>query len=106
MRILLDECVDWRLSRAIVEHDVKTVRQMGWTGVKNGDLLDLALQHFVAFVTVDQGLTYQQNLRSLRIAVIVLRGKTSRLLDLLELVPALSSAVETAKPGTVVVVGR
>jgi hypothetical protein len=32
MRVLLDECVDWRLSRDIVGHEVKTVRQLGWTG--------------------------------------------------------------------------
>ena len=27
MRILLDECVDWRLSRDVIGHDVKTARQ-------------------------------------------------------------------------------
>ena len=43
MRVLLDECVDWRLIRDIVGHDVKTARQMGWTTVKNGELLTLAV---------------------------------------------------------------
>ena len=104
MRVLLDECVDWRLSRAIVGHDVKTARQMGWTAVKNGELLGLAIGHFDVFVTVDQGLFYQQNVRTLGNAVIVLHGKTSRLADLLSLVPALIAAIDTAKPGTVTVV--
>ena len=48
MKVLLDECVDWRLARAIVGHDVKTARQMGWTTLKNGELLLLASQHFDA----------------------------------------------------------
>ena len=30
MRILLDECVDWRLLRDLVAQEVKTARQMGW----------------------------------------------------------------------------
>jgi hypothetical protein len=46
VRILLDECVDWRLSRSIAGHTVKTARQMGWTAVKNGELLSLASAQF------------------------------------------------------------
>ena len=42
MRILIDECVDWRLLRDLPNHDVKTVRQMGWTETINGALLRLA----------------------------------------------------------------
>ena len=46
MRVLLDECVDWRLGRELASHDVKTTRQMGWTALKNGELLALAATHF------------------------------------------------------------
>ena len=55
-RIFLDECIDWRLSRDITGHDVKTARQMGWTAIKNGELLALASEQFDAFVTVDRNL--------------------------------------------------
>jgi uncharacterized protein (DUF433 family) len=41
VRVLLDECIDWRLSRDIVGHDVKTLRQMGWTSTGDGTLLAL-----------------------------------------------------------------
>jgi hypothetical protein len=41
VRTLLDECIDWRLSRSIVGHDVKTAHQMSWASVKNGELLTL-----------------------------------------------------------------
>ena len=44
MKLLLDECVDWRLARDIVGHEVKTARQMGWTSIQNGELLSLAIQ--------------------------------------------------------------
>jgi hypothetical protein len=40
--VLLDECVDWRLGRELASHEVKTARQMGWTTLKNGELLGLA----------------------------------------------------------------
>lgn len=43
MRVLLDECVDWRLLRDLTGHDVKTARQMGWSELKNGHLLRLRL---------------------------------------------------------------
>ena len=46
MRVLLDECVDWRLARELAPHEVKTARQMGWTALKNGELLALAATHF------------------------------------------------------------
>ena len=62
MKILLDECVDWRLSRDLQGHEVKTARQMGWATVKNGELLVLASETFDVFVTVDRKLPSQQNL--------------------------------------------
>lgn len=42
MRVLLDECLPWKLKREIVGHDVATVADMGWRGIKNGALLRLA----------------------------------------------------------------
>jgi len=62
VKILLDECVDRRLATAIDGHDVKTVPQMGWAGIKNGDLLVLAEKQFEVFVTVDRNLSFQQTL--------------------------------------------
>jgi hypothetical protein len=33
MKVLLDACVDWRLSRDIVGHDVRTAQAMGWAAM-------------------------------------------------------------------------
>jgi uncharacterized protein DUF5615 len=98
VRVFLDECVDWRLARDIVGHDVRTARQMGWTTVKNGALLTLASQQFDVFVTVDRNLSFQQNLDAFAIAVIVLQAKTNRLADLQPLIPELLAAIASTPP--------
>jgi Domain of unknown function (DUF5615) len=101
VRVLLDECVDWRLARDITGHEVKTARQMGWTAIKNGALLALAAEDFDIFVTVDRNLSAQQNPMAYSIAIVVLQARTNRLADLRPLIPSLLRAIEFAKPGSV-----
>jgi hypothetical protein len=68
MLLLLDESVPRRLRHTLPSHDVRTVVEMGWSGIKNGELLALAAANrFDAFVTVDKRLPYQQNLATLPI---------------------------------------
>jgi hypothetical protein len=93
MRLLLDECVDWRLLREFADHDAKTVKQLGWEKAKNGALLRLVATEFDVFLTVDKNLPHQQNITSLELAVLVLRGRTTRLSDLLELLPLIHAAL-------------
>jgi Domain of unknown function (DUF5615) len=100
VRVFLDECVDWRLARDLIGHDVKTAREMGWTTIENGALLTLASEHFDVFVTVDRNLSFQQNLDIFPIAVVVLQAKTNRLSDLRSLVPSLLAAIDAAVSGT------
>ena len=95
MRVLLDECVDWRLLRDLAPHEAKTVKQLGWTNVRNGALLRLASAEFDVFVTVDTNLPYQQNIAAFDIGVIILRGRTTRLPDLRELLVPLHEALAT-----------
>jgi predicted nuclease of predicted toxin-antitoxin system len=104
VRVFLDECVDWRLARDIVGHEVKTAHQMGWATIKNGELLTLAAEQFDVFVTVDRNLSFQQNLISIPITVVVLQAKTNRLADLRPLVPSLLAAMESARPGAAKIV--
>jgi len=78
---------------------------MGWTAIKNGELLTLAAEQFDVLVTVDRNLSFQQNLGVLSIAVIVLKAKTNRLADLRPLVPGLLSAIESTPRGTVQIIG-
>ena len=63
MRVLLDEQLPRHLARDLTAHQVRTVQQEGWTGLKNGELLQRAANSgFDVFVTADQNLEFQQNL--------------------------------------------
>lgn len=99
MKLLLDECIDRRLAREIVGYDVKTVPQMGWAGIKNGQLLALAVIKFDVFITVDRNLSFQQNLLTFNITVIVLQAPSNRLADLKPLVPKILSILPTVTKG-------
>jgi predicted nuclease of predicted toxin-antitoxin system len=100
MRLLLDECVPARLRIALPNHDVSTVVQVGWSGIKNGELLALAAIAFGAFITVDKNLQYQQNPATLPIAVLVLDAGSNELQHLLPLMPALEAALTSLVPRT------
>lgn len=76
MRVLLDECGPRKFKRELAEHQVLTVTEHGWSGIKNGKLLTLAEAEFDVFLTVDQNLKYQQNLTASRIAIILWSRET------------------------------
>jgi hypothetical protein len=76
---------------------------MGWSGKKNGELLQLlAGQGFDVLLTVDQSIRYQQNLHAAGVAVVVLVAPTNRLADLVPCMPAARAALSSIKPGDVV----
>jgi hypothetical protein len=103
MRILLDECVPRRLRFELPGHDVRTVPEMGWTGKKNGELLQLmAADTFDVLLTVDQNLRHQQDLQAAGIAVIILVAQSNRAADLVPLMTAVESQLSSIQPGDVV----
>ena len=106
MRLLLDEAVPRRLARALANHDVRTVVEMGWSGVKNGNLLALAAPHFDALITIDKNLPHQQNLAELPVSVVLLDAPSVALAELLGLVPALEQALAVLPMRSFVRVGR
>lgn len=72
MRILLDECVPWPMHRLLANHSSTSVQAQGWSGIRNGDLLERAEAGFDLFITSDQNIRYQQNLADRRIAIMEL----------------------------------
>ena len=80
--------------------DISTVQEMGWAGVRNGELLRRAEEHFDVFVTADQNLRYQQNLSGRKLAILVLPSKQVPLV--VRLVPVVETLLTTIQPGTVV----
>ena len=105
MRILLDECLPKRLKRDLAGHDARTVPEMGWAGKQNGELLALASSQFDVFLTVDRNLSFQQNISTLNIAVVVMVAKGNRHADLQPLMADVHTVLRTVVPGQVVRVG-
>jgi hypothetical protein len=104
MKVLLDECIDRKLARELVGYDVKTVPQMGWAGVKNGQLLSFAEAEFDIFITVDRNLSFQQNLPQFNIGIIVLHSISNRLADLKPLAPKILTTLAMVTKGEVIIV--
>jgi Domain of unknown function (DUF5615) len=104
MRLLVDECIDRKFTRELSGHQAKTVPQMGWAGIKNGQLLGLAAAEFDVFITVDRNLSFQQSLPQFDIAVIVLQALSNRLEDLKPLVPGILASLDTAIKGQPIVI--
>lgn len=103
MRILIDECIDERFRNCLPGHECQTVRYAGLAGLKNGDLLEAAeAAKFDVFLTVDQGIEYQQNLTARQIAIVIFRAKSNRLKDLLPLAPVCLALLEAILPGQIV----
>jgi len=72
MRLLLGENIPKRLKLDLYDHEVYTVREKGWNGLRNGDLLKLMLGDGIkALLTFDKNLTHQQNFRKYPISVFV-----------------------------------
>jgi hypothetical protein len=105
MKLLLDECIDRKFAREFAGYEVKTVPQMGWAGIKNGQLLALAEAEFDVFITVDRNLSFQQNLPQFDLAVIVLQAASNRLADLKPLATQILDILATVAKGQATVVG-
>ena len=88
MKILLDECVTKHLKPHLIGHDVSTVREMGWSGVKNGKLMTLCVENgFEILLTIDKNLQHQQNLDKYPITIVILNSYTSKVEELIEFLP-------------------
>lgn len=103
MRILIDECIDERFRNSLTGHDCQTARYAGLAGLKNGELLNATeAAKFDVFLTVDQGVEYQQNLTGRKIAIIIFHTKSNRLHNLLQLVPTCLAHIESIQPGQLI----
>ena len=103
MRVLLDEQLPRHLARDLTGHQVRTVQQEGWAGLKNGVLLQRAEESgFEVFVTADRNLEFQQVLARTRLGVVVLVARSIVIEDLRPLVPATLAAIGRVRPGEVI----
>ncbi len=96
MRVLLDESLPKRLKNDFKDHQVKTVPEAGWQGKKNGELLRSMEGLFDVFVTADQNLQYQLNLRNTTTSIIILAASANRYENLRKLVPDVLSYLKAS----------
>jgi predicted nuclease of predicted toxin-antitoxin system len=96
MRLLLDENLPKRLKSDFPGHEVFTVREKGWNGIKNGELLQLMLAgNFGVLLTFDKNLQHQQNFSKYPIAVFVLTAFNNTYNELSPLTIHINQILET-----------
>jgi predicted nuclease of predicted toxin-antitoxin system len=99
MRVLLDENLSHELRHSITNHQVVTVRYMGWGGLKNGALIAVAeTEGIEVFVTGDRNIAYQQNLAGRRMAIVTLSAHNWPIIR--DHLQTIASAVDRAAPGS------
>ena len=102
MKILLDECVTRKLKQHLIEFEVRTVVEMDWSGLKNGNLLSVTVaEEFDILLTIDKNLKYQQNMSNYEVAVVVLDVEKSKIEFLLELLPKFKEQINEFEKGKV-----
>ena len=102
-RILLDECLPvklkYRFEEISSDYHVSTVTGQGWTGLKNGKLVEKAQQDFDVFVTIDQNLSFQMEISKYKIAVVAFKAKSNRYKELLKFIEPAIETISIAKEG-------
>ena len=103
MHVLLDEHLPHRLRQLFAAPiEAVTVGYQGWKGIKNGELLRKASVEFDAFITMDKGFLYQQNLEKIQIGIVLLIAESNRYVHLAPLIPQVNVVLKTLKKGQVV----
>ncbi len=100
MKILFDEGMPRALKKSLTEHQVSRVQELGWSGLKNGELLKRADKQFDVLLTTDQNLRHQQNLKRFDISIIVF--PSTRIDIILGLTEKLKTALQGITPSTLI----
>jgi hypothetical protein len=96
VKIIIDECVPHIVKKRLPHRQIKTVQEMNWAGVKNGELLKLVEADFEIFITSDKNLRYQQNLQNRRFSIILLPSNQVPAIE--KLLPQIDEALENIQP--------
>ena len=86
-------------------HTCETVREAGFGGKENGELLSLAEGRFDVLLTVDKNIRHQQNVTNRRIAILVIRAASNDIDDIRPHLPGMLAALRSIKLGQIVEVG-
>jgi len=103
MKLLLDECLPRRAKFLFAEarHECETVRDAGFSGNENGELIALAEKKFEVLITIDKNIRHQQNITGRDIAILIIRAASNDLDDIRPHIPQALAALKTIKPGQI-----
>jgi predicted nuclease of predicted toxin-antitoxin system len=101
MRLLLDENLPVALAAQFGTHEVSTVSGLGWSGIRNGELLMRIAGRFDALITADSNMEHQQAMGGRPFALLVVHSVSSRFADLGRLVPQIMDALDGIAAGEV-----
>jgi hypothetical protein len=103
MKILIDECMPWKIGRHLPGHSCEGVSKAGFAGQKNGALLSLAEKSgYDVLLTVDQGIPFEQQIEGRHISLIVIRAPSNKMNVLLPHIPFVLQALTSIKAGQVI----
>ncbi len=95
MKILLDECVTKKLKPHLPHHNIYTVSEMKWNGLKNGALMTKCTEHgFDILLTIDKNLLHQQNMNKYALTIVVLDCPNSKIETLLSFLPVFNEQID------------
>lgn len=100
MKLLLDENLPRRLKQDFPEYDIYTVRDRGWNGITNGELLKLMIADgFDALITFDKNLQHQQDFETYPVAAIILTARSNQYRFLQPLVTSIKNSTKDLTVG-------
>jgi predicted nuclease of predicted toxin-antitoxin system len=105
MRVLLDSNLPSAFAGLLPGHRTETTHARGWSDLDDGPLLAAADVEYDAFVTMDQNLQFQQNLRGRRLRIVVVRARRNTLTVLALIAPIVLLALTEMREGELRVVG-
>lgn len=105
MRVLLDGNLPRAFAALLPGHRVDSIHQRRWSDLDDGPLLDAAESEYDAFVTMDQNLRFQQNLRGRRLRILIVRAPRNTLPVLAPVAPAVLAALGEMTPGELRIIG-
>ena len=104
MRVLLDENLPRRLKRDLTKHEVYTVRDQGWNGYKNGELIAAMIDFgFDALITFDKNLQHQQNFEKFPIKVLVVSAVSNQYEQISRLIDLIARELDNSNQGVTII---
>ena len=97
MNILLNECTPRVVKTRLTGQNIRTVQEMDWSGLKNGELLAAMNGQFDVFITTDKNLRFPQNLKGYNFAVTLLPSNQVQVV--VSLIPDIETVLTNIRAG-------